>query len=527
MMLRDRLRRCATSYPEKVAFYQGDRSRSWAEMYERSMRLAAALQTLGVRKGDPVAILSRECIEVYEHFFACMILGAVRVGVNWRYSPAEMVHVLANSGVGVCIVEEQCIGSLGTVLDEDAIRRCTLVGLGTGHGLPHDYETLIANSDGRCDMPPIDREDPLLHTYTSGVTGTPKAVILSHRAIETELLIMPGYFGLAGSDIWYMPAQSAWVAVVGNVVGLITGMTCVIPDGAFEITRYLEDVERRRVSVGLLVPTMMKRAIEIVGSGHHDLSSLKRIAYGSAPATPALIRDVDAALGVDLVQLYGMTECVAWACFLQPDEHRRALAGAPDLLLSSGRFATHMDWRICDDDGNEVPRGESGTVWLRGDNLMSGYLNLPEETREVMQPDGWYITNDIGRVDDEGFVYLLDRRKFLINTGGVNVFPAQVEAVLANVRSVADIMVVGVPHPEWGEAVVAAVVARDGADDLPAQISAHCRQHLSKLEAPKHVEVMMELPRTVNGKPDKKALIEHFKTQVRLPWAAPNATVDA
>lgn len=521
-MLRDRLRRCATSYPEKVAYYQGERSQTWSQVHERSVRFAAALQRLGVRKGDAVAILSRECIEVYEHFYACMIIGAVRVGVNWRYSPAEMVHVLANSDVKVCVVEDICIDSLAGVLDEQPVKACRLIGLGAGHGLPHDYEQLLADSDGRPDEPAIDREDPLLHTYTSGVTGSPKAVVLSHRAIETELMIMQPYFGLRSNDIWYMPAQSAWVAVVANVVGLIAGMTCVIPDGMFEMSRYLEDVERRRVSVGLLVPTMMKRLVEMIDKGsHHDFSSLKRITYGSAPATPALIRDVDRTLGVDLVQLYGMTECVAWACFLQPDEHRRGLAGEPDLLRSSGRFATHVDWRICDDDGRDVPRGEAGTVWLKGDNLMSGYLNLPEETREVMLPDGWYITNDIGRVDDQGFVYLLDRRKFLINTGGVNVFPAQVEAVLANEQSISDVMVVGVPHPEWGEAVVAAVVAREGATDVRERVLDHCRRHLSKLEAPKHVELMEVLPRTTNGKPDKKALIAHFNDKVALPWNAP------
>lgn len=524
-MLRDRLRRCATSYPEKIAYYQGDRSITWDSLHERAHRLAAAMEKLGIRKGDAVAVLSQECLEVYEHFMACIILGAVRVGVNWRYSPMEMLHVLRNSKIRLCLVQDKCIGSLGSILDEEAVRNCTLIGFGPGHGLAHDYERLLADSPDRCSEPSIHPEDPLLHTYTSGVTGNPKAVVLSHRAIETELLIIPGYLKLSGSDIWYMPAQSSWVAVVPNLSGLITGMTCVIPDGAFEMNRYFEDIERRRVTVSLLVPTMMKRAVHAVQHAHYDLSSLKCVPYGSAPATPTLIREFDNAFGVDLVQLYGMTECVGWACFMQPDEHRRALQGEPELLRAVGRFATHNDWSIRDDDGNILERGEPGTVWLRGDNIMSGYLNLPEETAEVLKPDGWYVTNDIGRVDDQGFLFLLDRRKFLINTGGVNVFPAHVEAVMAGEPSIDEVMVVGLPHPEWGEAVVAAVVLRGDAAAadaaaLRSAILAHCGRYLSRLEAPKHIEFFAELPKTMTGKPDKKTLIAHFERHIRLPWSA-------
>jgi acyl-CoA synthetase (AMP-forming)/AMP-acid ligase II len=440
-----------------------------------------------------------------------MILGAIRVGVNWRYSPAEMAHVFANSSLKVCVLQEECIPLLAAVLDEEPVRTCTLVGLGRGHGLPHDYERLLAAHDGAVQDFRVAPEDPLLHSYTSGVTGSPKAVILSHRAIEAELQTIPGYFGLAGNDVWYMPAQSAWVAIVANIFSLMNGMTSVMPDGAFELNAWVDDVERLRVSKALLVPAMMSRLVASEHLRRRDLSSLRRVVYGSGPSTPTLIRAFDAAFGVEMVQLYGMTECVAWSCFLQPDEHRRALGGEPHLLMAAGRFGSHVDWKICDDEGREMPRGESGTIWLRTEALMSGYLNLPDETREVLLPDGWYITNDIGRVDEQGFLYLLDRRKFLINSGGVKSFPAQVEAVLARIPGVADVMVVGVPHPEWGKAVVAAVVSPLEEAVIRAEIAEYCRHHLSRLEAPKHIEIMEELPRTTNGKADKHVLINFFK----------------
>jgi acyl-CoA synthetase (AMP-forming)/AMP-acid ligase II len=518
-MLRTKLRRCATSYPDKPAFHQGERSITWSAIYRRALRLAAALQALGVRKGDTVAILSKEAIEVYEHMFACLIIGAVRVGVNWRYAPLEMAHVLGNSNVRWCLVDVACIDLLARILDEEPVRRCTLIGIGPGHGLPLDYETLIAAAETAPHEPDIDPEEPLLHTYTSGVTGRPKAVVLSHRALEAEVMVMQGYFGLGANEIWYTPVQSAWAAIIANLFGLASGMTSVIPDGAFEITQYLRDIARRRVTVTMMVPAVMMRAVK--ESGRYDLSSLRRVVYGSAPATPALIRSIYSTLGeIDLVQSYGMTECSGFNCFLQPEDHRRALSTDVGLLRAVGRFGTHVDWRICDDEGREVERGESGTIWMRGETVMSGYFNLPEETREALRPGGWYVTNDIARVDENSYVYLLDRRKFLINSGGVNVFPAQVEAALADNPHIDELMVVGVPHPEWGEAVVAAVNPKPGVSDeqVRASILEACSLRLSRLEAPKHIEILRELPRTVTGKPDKKRLIAYFRTEVALPW---------
>lgn len=520
-MLRDQLRRCARHTPDKVAFYQGDRSITWSTIYERAKRLSGALQAMGVRPGDRIALLSKECIEVYEHFFACMMLGAVRVGVNWRYSGREMMHVIRNSEVSHCIVAADCMTSMDAIEAEVRATGCKLIGLGDGHSYEMDYETMIA-ADHPFDPPEFDENTALLHTYTSGVTAEPKGVVLSHRAIRLEISWAPDYFGITANDTYLMPVQSAWVAIVGGAFGLYNTCTTVIADGSFEIEAYMRDMERRRCTVALMAPAMFPWVIDRAKSGNYDLSALRRVVYGSAPSTPAAIRSMSETLGVEMLQLYGMSEVVAWACFLQPEDHKRGLAGEEHILRASGRFATYVDYKICDDDGNEVPEGESGVIHIKGETVMMGYLNLPDETAEVLDDEGWLKTNDIGRVDKNGYVYVLDRRKFLINTGGVNVFPAAVEAVLAEVPDVREVAVVGVPHPDWGEAVVAAIVPTQNsalsAEELKKQVADYCARNMSRQECPKYIELMSELPRTITAKLHKRALQDHFREKVTLPW---------
>jgi len=520
-MLRDQLRRAAAHCPDKVAFYQGDRSITWSKIHDRVTRLSGGLQSLGVKPGDRVGLLSKECIEVYEHFFACMALGATRVGVNWRYAGREMLHVIRNSGVSICVVTADCRALMDPIEKDVRALGCRLIGLGEGHGYEEDYEALIAAGHA-FDPPDFDENLPLLHTYTSGVTAEPKGVVLSHKAVRLEIGVAPAYFGITANDVYHMPVQSAWVAIVGGAFGLSTTCTTIIADGFFEVTAYMRDIGRRRATVALMAPAMFPRVIRMAQTGEYDLSSLKRVCYGSAPSTPTAIRQMSETLKVELLQLYGMSEVVAWACFLQPDDHRRGLAGEEGILRASGRFGTHVDYKICDEEGNPVAPGETGVIYLKGETVMLGYLNLPEETAEVLSADGWLKTNDIGRVDENGYVYVLDRRKFLINTGGVNVFPASAEAVLAEDPRVLEVAVVGMPHPEWGEAVVAAIVPRPEVDLPPdilkREVAAHCARNLSKLESPKHIEIMTELPRTITAKLHKRALQEHLKANVRFEW---------
>jgi acyl-CoA synthetase (AMP-forming)/AMP-acid ligase II len=299
-------------------------------------------------------------------------------------------------------------------------------------------------------------------------------------------------------------------------------MTNVIPDGGFQISAYLRDIEKFRVTSTLIVPTMIQRALAEIQVNTYDLSSLRVLMYGSSPATPKLIREAREKLGVAMMQTYGQTETTGgWLTVLTEADHQLALTSEPELLRSAGRVGLHYECSVRDEQGHPVPTNTKGEIWLRGESVMKGYLNLPEATAEALPGDGWLRTNDIGRVDERGYVYLLDRQKFMIITGAVNVFPTTVEAVLSEHPGVADVAVVGVPHPEWGEAVVAVVVVRPNHKDLTSDaLIRFCDGKLSRPETPKHVVFVDELLKTVNGKLRKNE-IRAWLMQAdakRIPW---------
>jgi len=520
LYLRQLVKRCAGNYPTKTAYYCGDRAATWKQMDERSDRFAVALTKLGCVKGSTVSILTTETIAVYEHFFACMKIGAVRVGLNTQYAWPELRHVLKDSGTKVLLVDANMKHMIDPRRAEIESFGVTLIGYNGAHDYPHDYETLLSAATGEPAWPELAPDDPLFYSYTSGTTGVPKGVILTQQGGTDCVLHSLISFGFSPDDVWYMPAASAWVVVIMNCFGLGNAMSSVVPDGVFKIDGYLRDVERFRVSVTLLVPTMILRAMAEYKNGTYDLSSLRLITYGSSPATPKLIRDARETFKVDMLQTYALTESTGgWVTFLTEADHKHALAHEPELLKSVGRVAVHFDCSIRDEDGNALPPNSKGEIWLRGSTVMKGYLNLPKETAEVLR-DGWMRTNDIGRMDERGYVYLLDRQKFMIITGAVNVFPTTVEAILVEHPAVLEVAVVGVPHPEWGEAVVAVVTRRPThMNATAAEILNFCEGKLSKPETPKHVVFVDELPKTSNAKVKKTDIKKWLIANAELvPW---------
>jgi acyl-CoA synthetase (AMP-forming)/AMP-acid ligase II len=320
--------------------------------------------------------------------------------------------------------------------------------------------------------------------------------------------------------VWYMAGQSSWMAVIMSMFGLGNGMTHVIPEGQFEIARFLRDIERFRVTVASLFPTMMQRAIREVRNGHYDLASLRVMTYGSAPAAPRLLREAHDFFGCGFLQAYGLTESGGWVTHLSPADHREGFAGRPELLASAGRPGLLYDVAVCDDEGRPLPAGSVGEVWVRGPSMMKGYVNLPEQTAQVLK-GGWLRTQDIGRLDAEGYLYLVDRRNFMIISGAVNVYPAGVEAVLLQHPDIEEAAVLGAPHPEWGEAVVAIVRAREGRRPGERELASFCHARLSGPESPKHVVFVDELPRNSTGKVDKAYLRNWLREHAALlPWSA-------
>lgn len=514
------LARISCNYGSKTAFHCGEHSRTWAEMHDRAGRLASGLASLGVTKGDSVVILGKDSIEVFEHYFACMLAGFVRVSINWRYAAAEIAHILKDCDAKIVLVQPEFVDVLQDALGISGHRDdCRLIGYGKGHGLGLDYNALISDA-APLKKQALKPEDPLVISYTSGSSGVPKGVIHSHRSVA--LIIYQGAVsrGLTTDDVWYPAIASSWMACVLSMIGLVNGMTTVIMDGSFKVDAFVSEVERHNVTAALMVPTMIRRVLDACEGREEVLASLRLLAYGSSPITVTLLKRVMRTLDVRFLQTYGLTEA-GWLSHLTPKDHEYALAKNPDLLRSVGRPGGMYEISIRDDDGETVPNGEIGEVWVRGETTMLGYRNLPELTKEALV-DGWLRTNDIGRFDEAGYLYLIDRKNFMIITGAVNVYPSSVETVLEQHRDVSEICVLGAAHPEWGEAVVAVISPHEGRP-VPSveDLRVFACNHLSSMELPKHVLQLDQFPRTATDKVDKQALRKFVQEQTHtFPWSA-------
>lgn len=509
-MLPEMIAACGRNLAGKTAFIQGSRAATWGDMHLRSSRLASAMRGLGIQRGDTVAILSQERIEVYEHWFASIKAGTVRTGINWRYATAQMIHILMDCRPAMLLVDSHCVSSVGPLTETLNMIGCKVVGFGDGHGLALDYEKLLEEAADTFEPVKYFGEEAVLCTYTSGTTGKPKGVLHKESGVALAMLHTVLSIGISPDDVWYRPNQSSWVVLIGNSAGLANGMTMVIPDGVFELTAFMRDVERLRVTVALLVPTSLARLLDEYRSGHHDLSSLRCLIYGGGPITPRLLRETMQTLKCELIQVYGLTEAT-WASYLRHADHQQAFKDRPELLGSAGRVALHFEADIRDDEGRSLPAGEVGTLWLKSACVMKGYLNMPELTQSVLHPDGWLATHDIACIDQDGYLFLKDRKNFLIVTGGVNVHASAVEAVLAENTAVREVAVVGLPDEQWGEAVTAVVVRADTEEGKAldeAGILASCTGRLSRMEAPKRILFALELPRNFTGKIDKLTIRE-------------------
>lgn len=523
MLLRDYVRRAAKSYPDKIAFVDGDLKRNWREFHERTDRFGAALQTLGVRKGDRVCIMAHDHVEVVEHWLACTKIGAVRVGVNWRYAAREKLHIIRDSNAKLVLLQSNCIESLTPYLDELRGEGRIFVGFGGKHNLEHDYEQLIAVADGP-EPVPLDAADIAAFSYTTGTTGLPKGAIWSNGAVLSSLTHAVLNMGWRHQDVMLSPAPMMGAPILFNSYGVINGMTTVLVGGDFSAPSFWELVQRHCVTATMGVPTMIRRVLDEYAEGHYDASTLRSVFYGSAPMSPSLIRETYRVLDCEIIQVYGSTETCGAATYLREEDHRRALSTEDFRLLEScGRPSPQVDVMILREDASLADVNEVGELCIRSDTNAVGYHNSAPEQCDLYNGE-WLRTGDLGRIDADGFIYLVDRKKFMMISGGYNVYPVVVENILAEHGAVREVAVLGVPHPEWGEAVTAFVSLKPNAQTSPDELIEFTRPHLGKWEVPKHVAIMDDLPKGVTGKIDKLALRHHCKLHPEaIPWLAAEA----
>ncbi|MTE13386.1 long-chain-fatty-acid--CoA ligase [Nocardia aurantiaca] len=509
MYLTQSLHRALQQDPGAIATIHGERVRTVAESVDRIARLAGALRELGVGKGDRVAILALNSDRYHEYFFAVAWLGAVVNPVNIRWSSDEISYSLTDSGTRILLVDDTFAATV------PAIRRACpglsqVIFLGDG-ARPEDmldYESLIARAD------PIEDTrtggDELFGVfYTGGTTGHPKGVMLSHRnviasatgTLITDEVVTRGGRVLHAAPMFHLADFAMWS--MGNLVGA-THVTIA----AFTPAGVREAVAAHGITDLLLVPTMIQMLVDDPATAEVDLSSVRHILYGASPISEAVLQRARAAFPTaGFAQAYGMTELSPVATLLTVADHDRS-----DLLRAAGRAAAHVEVRIVDPEGLEVPRGAIGEVVARGDGVMAGYWNRPGETADAIR-GGWMHTGDGGRMDEHGYVYIVDRIKDMIITGGENVYSVEVENALAKHPAVASCAVIGIPDPRWGERVHAVIVPHPGHTVSEEQVTAHCKALIANYKIPRSITIATELPLSGAGKILKRELRKQFWDQ--------------
>lgn len=504
----EQLRRHAAATPDALAMIDFGREVTYRELNARVNRLANGLAAAGVRRGDRVAGVVDNGGVPYETMLACAKAGFVWVPLDFRLSTEDRAAILADCGASAAVVDGPYLESVEAIRERLPSVR---LWLSTEPGERPGFASYHALADGASeDEPGIDVPDTdlLCILYTSGTTGRAKGVTITHgqTLLNSASAVIVCDIGPDTRYLVSYPHNSA--GTVNHVWGptLLMGGAVVIDQvKQFDAERYLTLVERHRVTHGQLVPTMLFRLLDYPDIGRFDISSLQTLGYASAPIPAHRVRQASEVFGDILVQLYGMTETSSHVTILSKRDHRDAMQGDERLLSSCGRAVWGAEIKLVDDSGAEVGPNELGEIVLRGPWITSGYWNDPERTAEAIR-DGWLYSGDVGRMDERGYLYIVDRKKDIIITGGANVASTEVEAAVYDHPAVLEAAVIGVPDDQWGERVHAVVSLRPGSTVTEDELIAHCRERLAGFKCPKSVEIREELPRTSTGKLAKAEL---------------------
>jgi len=486
----------------------GDRRITFGELDRRSSQVANALLADGVGVQDRVAFLDKNAPEHFEIQFGAGKINAVSVDVNWRLAPPEIVYIVNDAKAKVLVVGQEYAGVLDQIADQlTEVKKVVVVG---GHDSYESYEDWCDRQS--TDDPGISSaaDDVCLQLYSSGTTGLPKGVMLTNSNL----------FGLMpqAEEIWFFrPEAVNLVAMplfhIGGggwaLVGLYHGAPMVLVR-ELDPAALVKTMAEEQVTHAFLVPALIQFMLMVPGVADADFSRLEMILYGASPISEKVLGEAIRTFKCKFVQAYGLTETTGAIVSLPAEDHE------PDgprqhLLRSAGKANLGVELRIVGvDSGEDLPVGEVGEIWTRSAQNMKGYWNLPEETDRAMPGDGWFRTGDVGYLDDEGYLYIHDRVKDMIVSGGENIYPAEIENVLMAHPAVADVAVIGVPSDRWGETPKALVVRAAGVEVSEDELLAFCRERLARYKCPSSVDWVESLPRNPSGKILKKDLREPY-----------------
>jgi acyl-CoA synthetase (AMP-forming)/AMP-acid ligase II len=494
--------------PEGIALITGDRSFTYQEVRERVNSLARALPTIAER-GDRVGILSKNVKEYVDALYGVPAAGMILTLLNQRLHPTEWAAIARDAGLRVILVHDEYAAALRAVADEiPSLEHIVVIGdTGSGDGL--SYDSLVASGPATAEDARGSDDDVAWIVYTSGTTGTPKGVMLSHRGLMMGGLAIIIEYGARPGDrtLFTMPLCHAGA---NSVVMTHTQAGTFVLDSEFEPRAFLKTIQDHRITSTTLVPTMINMVLNHPDIDNFDLSSLVHFGYGGSVMPVELLKAAIDRFGPILASGLGMSEAPGPVLSLTKEDHLRACNGEANLLQSCGKPTFIVHTKVVDDDMVECPPGEVGEIVVRGDLLFKGYWNNSAGTEDAFR-DRWYRTGDMARRDDEGFFFLVDRRKDMIISGGENVYSAEVERAIYECPQVSEVAVIGAPHPIWVETVVALVVPKAGDTLTEQDITAWCRDRLAGYKCPRIVEIRDELPKGSSGK-----ILKH---QLRREWA--------
>ena len=503
--------RAARRFPDRVAVDGPTGSLTFAELGDRVVRLANALLALGLAPGDRVLDLQSNSVTYLETDLAIRSAGLVRAALNHRLHPGDWERIAADSGARALVYDARFSESVATLREQVP----HVVVVGDGSGTP--YESLVAGGSTR-PLAPVEPDALCGLHYSSGTTGHPKGAQRTHRNWFASVVNMTHDVlgGVPGPDDVYVHAGPiTHTSGLFVLPFLVAGARQIVLPG-WDPDSFVEAVAERGATHTAVVPTMIARLLTAPGVDRETLRGLRMLGYAGAPMPPEQMRQATERLTPHLVQYYGLVEAIPPVTVLDAADHARGLADRPDLLTSAGRPALGVEIRVVDEEGSPVVAGEVGEVVTRGDHVMRGYWNAHNRadlSKSVR--DGWLHTGDLGRMSEDGHLWLVDRVGDMIISGGYNIYPREVEDVVAEIAGVAEVAVVGVHDDDWGQRVVALVTARGGATVDESEVLEHCRRRMASYKKPKEVRVVDALPLNSTGKVAKKVLRELLEGETR------------
>ena len=487
---------------------------TWEEVEQRTDALARGLASLGVIRGDRVAVLILNCHRYLELYLACARMGAIIVPLNIRLARPEIIFILNDSEAKILVVDKTFASYISGRDTVPSLEYVIYNGDETPQSMIH-YEDVISKGSTMLESVDQDMEENDIAGlyYTGGTTGRAKGVMLTHKNIVSNATLSGLAFGLNNRDVWLHAAPMFHLADAGAVFGITFQGACHVIIPMFHPVQTLEAIQNEKVTATVLVPTMLNAVLNHPDVDKYDLSSLRRLIYGASPMPIELLRKGLQKWGQIFAQGYGMTETSPLLTVLDPLDH--VIDGPPEQmrrLASCGREIFGMEVRVVNAQDEDVQPGEIGEILTRGPNVMLGYWRMHEATAAAIV-DGWMHTGDLATVDEENFIYIVDRAKDMIISGGENVYSVEVENALYTHPAVLEVAVIGIPHETWGEAVHAVVVCKPGMSVTEDELIAHARTQIAGYKVPRSIEFTTEpLPKSGAGKILKRDLREKHWT---------------